>query len=227
MANILIAEDQHIVRQGLKMMIEQDENLRVVAEASNGEEVLHMYQHHPVDLVLMDIRMPIMTGLEATQRLKEIDPNAKILVLTTFNDDDYALQALKVGACGYLLKDADPQRLIDAIHSALKGGMILHDNVAAKVVPRLLEENTTVDNDSTKSDFTGASENKMHETLTPREVAIMRLVAEGKTNQEISSELYLSVGTVKNHISHILNKLELRDRTQLAIYALRHELDGQ
>lgn len=209
MWNILLVEDQHIVRQGLKMMIEIDDDFQVVAEASNGEEALAQLHKHIIDMVVMDIRMPIMNGLEATRKIKGINPQMKILILTTFNDDEYALQALKDGANGFMLKDAEPAKLIEAIRSCLNGGLTIHDNVAAKVVPRLLQTpNIQV------SEI----------PLSPRELAVTKLVGEGKTNKEIADELYLSIGTVKNHITQVLNKLELRDRTQLAIYAVRHHL---
>lgn len=212
MYDILLVEDQHLVRQGLKMMIEQDPTLRVIAEAGDGKEALQLFSHYPIDITLMDIRMSVMSGLEALRQIKILHPEAKVLVLTTFNDDEYALEALKLGACGYLLKDAEPQKLIDSIHSALQGGLILHDHVAAKVMPRLLTKVEMED------------ENKALPPLTPRERAIIRLVGEGKSNKEIAEELYLSVGTVKNQLSRILQKLDLRDRTQLAIYAIKNDL---
>ena len=179
------------------MIIEQDPRLKVVAEAGNGEEAVRQFENHLIDITLMDIRMPVLSGLEAIRRIRSRRPDAKILVLTTFNDDEYALKALELGACGYLLKDAEPRKLIDAIHSALRGGMILHDTVAAKVMPRLL---TRPKAETRTQDL----------PLTPRERTIVRLVGEGLSNREISDELGLSVGTVKNHISQILQKLELR-----------------
>lgn len=209
MIRILLAEDQALVRQGLKMMIEQDEQLKIVAEAANGLEAVQQIETRLIDLVLMDIRMPGMNGLEATKIIKKRWPHIKILMLTTFNDDEYAVQALKDGASGFLLKTAERQKLIDAIYSCMNGGMTIHEEVAAKVVPRLLEH--------TKRE-------PVTIPLTPRELAITQLVGEGKTNKEIAETLHLSVGTVKNHITQILQKLELRDRTQLAIYAIKHDL---
>jgi len=206
---ILLAEDQALVRQGVKMMIEQDEQLKVVAEAATGLEAIQQLEAHLIDLVLMDIRMPGMNGLEATKIIKKRWQHIKILMLTTFNDDEYAVQALKDGASGFLLKTAERQKLIDAIYSCMNGGMTIHEEVAAKVVPRLLER--------TKRE-------PVTVPLTPRELAIAQLVGEGKTNKEIAETLHLSVGTVKNHITQILQKLELRDRTQLAIYAIKHDL---
>jgi DNA-binding NarL/FixJ family response regulator len=207
--HILLVEDQALVRQGLKMMIEQDEQLKVVAEAENGLEALEKMEKHMIDLVIMDIRMPVMNGLEATRKIKERWANVKVLILTTFNDYEYAVQALKDGANGFLLKTAEQQRLIQAIYSCLRGGLAIHEEVAAKMVPRLLEKSKQI---------------QAEIPLTPRELAITKLVGEGKTNKEIAAALHLSVGTVKNHITQILQKLELRDRTQLAIYAIKHDI---
>ncbi|ALF10358.1 response regulator transcription factor [Parageobacillus thermoglucosidasius] len=209
MFNILLVEDQALVRQGLKMMIEQDPQLKVVAEAENGLEALHEMEQHIIDLVIMDIRMPVMNGLEATRKIKERWPDVKILILTTFNDDEYAVQALKDGANGFLLKTAEQQKLIQAIYSCMKGGMTIHEDVAAKMVPKLLQKSKQV---------------RVDIPLSPRELMIAKLVGEGKTNKEIAAELHLSIGTVKNHITQILQKLQLRDRTQLAIYAIKHDI---
>jgi DNA-binding NarL/FixJ family response regulator len=206
---ILLVEDQAIVRQGLKMMIEQDDQLKVVAEATNGLEALEKMEKHIIDLVLMDIRMPVMNGVEATKKIKARWADVKILILTTFNDDEYAMQTLKDGASGFLLKTADSKKLIEAIHSCMKGGMTIHEEVAAKIVPKLLEK---------------PQKDPFPIPLTPRELAIAKLVGEGKTNKEIAAELLLSLGTVKNYITQILQKLDLRDRTQLAIYAVKHDI---
>lgn len=209
MWRVLLVEDQLIVRQGLKMILEQDENIKVTHEASNGKEAVEIVRTSPIDIIMMDIRMPEMNGIEATQIIRKEFPHIKILMLTTFNDEEYAYEALREGASAFLLKTAAPEKLIEAVHSAMKGGLTLHDEVAAKVMPRLLEraEKPTIDVE-----------------LTERELMITKLVGEGKTNKEIAAELYLSVGTVKNHISTILQKVGLRDRTQLAIYAVKHKL---
>ncbi|MFD1780564.1 response regulator [Fredinandcohnia salidurans] len=208
MWNVLIVEDQSIVRQGLKLMLEQDGKIRVMAEAENGEEAIKKMEAHVIDVVLMDIRMPVMNGLEATRKIKERWPNVKILILTTFNDDEYAIQALKYGANAFLLKTSDQNTLIHAVYSCFQGGLTIHEEVAAKVMPRLLHK----------------VEKKLELPLSTRELDITRLVGEGKTNKEIAGELYLSVGTVKNHITQVLHKLELRDRTQLAIFAVKNDI---
>ena len=208
--NILLAEDQALVRQGIKMMIEQHPSFRVVAEVANGKEAVDAYEKHLVDLVLMDIRMPVMTGIEATKVIRQRDPKAKVLILTTFADDEYAMEALKLGALGYLLKDADAASLLSSIESCLNGGISIDASVAGKVVPRLINRSTQE-----------LSCTEMVE-LTSRERSILQLVGEGKNNQEIAEALHLSIGTVKNHVTVILQKLGLRDRTQLAIFAIRN-----
>ncbi|MCM3611571.1 response regulator transcription factor [Planococcus sp. MERTA32b] len=209
MIRVLLAEDQAMVRQGLKMMIETDKEIQVTAEAVNGKEAVELCGNHTFDLVIMDIRMPVMDGLEATRIILSRRPETKVLILTTFNDDEYALEALKSGSRGYLLKDADTSELIRSIRSCLEGGLVLEDQVAANILPKLMNHNAPEEVD---------------ESLTPRELDIICRIGEGRSNREISEELALSVGTVKNHISIILDKLELRDRTQIAIYAIRHGL---
>ncbi|KIL45533.1 response regulator transcription factor [Jeotgalibacillus campisalis] len=210
--NILLVEDQAIVRQGLKIILEQDPSIRVAHEAENGRKAIEILQNHIVDVILMDIRMPVMNGIEATREIKKQWPAIKVLILTTFNDEEYAMQALKEGANGFLLKTSESAKLLDAIYSCMNGGLTIHDEVAAKVMPRLLQR-TKKENPS-----------KATHPFSSRELAIIKLVGEGQTNREIAEKLYLSVGTVKNHLTLILQKLDLRDRTQLAIYAVRNEL---
>lgn len=211
MFHVMLVEDQEIVRQGLRMILEQDEQIRVSCEASNGFEAMEKMSAHRVDIVFMDIRMPDMNGIEATRKIKEQWPDVPVLILTTFNDDEYALEALNEGASGFLLKTSDGKKLIEAVYSVMKGGLVLHDEVTAKVMPRLLKQ-------SKKTSAAASIE------LTERERAIIQKVGQGKTNKEIAAELYLSIGTIKNHISVILQKTDLRDRTQLAIYAVTHDI---
>lgn len=210
MINILIAEDQTLVRQGLKMMLETDEEVSVTAEAENGREAIDFCIHSRFDLILLDIRMPIMNGLEAGKIIRERWPETPILMLTTFNDEEYALEAFKNKANGYLLKDGNASELIKSVKSIVKGGLAIEDQVAAKVLPTLLENHT--------------KPSTIDLGLTSREIEIIKAIGEGKNNQEIAETLFLSVGTVKNHISTVLTKLSLRDRTQIAIYAVRHHL---
>lgn len=210
MWRVLLVEDQAIVRQGLKVILEQDENINVSHEAENGEEAIAILEKHMIDFIMMDVRMPIMNGIEATRKIKRQWPNIKILILTTFNDDEYTVEALREGANGFLLKTSESKQLIAAVYSCMKGGMTIHDEVAAKVMPRLLHR--------------AKSEPAEDVPLLPRELAITKLVGEGRTNKEIAKELHLSIGTVKNHVTQILQKTGLRDRTQLAIYAVKHDI---
>lgn len=211
MKKILIAEDQAMVRQGLKMMIEIDESLKVTGEAENGQEAVDLCEQGDFDLVLLDIRMPIMNGLEASKIIRAKHPEMKLLILTTFNDEDYAMEALKNKVNGYLLKDGNSEELLNAIHHCLEGGLIIEGQVAAKVMPSLIQESD--------------SSLQLDVSLTEREKSILTEIARGRNNQEIAQTLFLSVGTVKNHITVILDKLDLRDRTQLAIYAIKHGMD--
>lgn len=210
MIKVLLAEDQVMVRQGLKAMIETDPDIRVTGEAGNGREAIELCEKQSFDLIVLDIRMPVMDGIKAARRIRARWPEVKLLMLTTFDDEDYVMDSLKLGVNGYMLKTGDTESLIRSIKSAVAGGLSLEDQVAAKVMPRLLRQ---------QEDELGPDP-----SLTPRERAILKAIGEGRSNSEIAELLHLSVGTVKNHISHLLDKLELRDRTQLAIYAIRRHL---
>ncbi|KGR78486.1 response regulator transcription factor [Ureibacillus manganicus] len=210
--HILLVEDQAIVRNGLKMIIEQDKEYQIVAEASNGFEALEILEKVHIDLILMDVRMPKMNGIEATKKIKARFPSMKILILTTFDDEEYAYQTLKDGAMGFILKSSDPKKLLQSIRSVREGGLVIQEDVAAKLMPKLLQHQLKPQIDEQLIN------------LSERELEIVKLVGEGKTNKEIATLLFLSVGTVKNHITHILQELELRDRTQIAIYAIKNGL---
>lgn len=210
MIRILLAEDQVMVRQGLKAMLETDPDIRVTGEASNGQEAVALCEDHQFDVAVLDIRMPEMDGIEAAKHIRARCPEVKLLMLTTFDDQDYVMNSLKIGVSGYLLKNGDTSALIRSVKSAFAGGLSLEDQIAAKVVPALLSKQE-------KGEPPDPS-------LTPRERAILSCIGEGLSNREIAERLALSIGTVKNHTSQILDKLQLRDRTQLAIYAIRHHL---
>jgi len=210
MWRVLIVDDQSIVRQGLKVMLEQDEQIKVAAEAENGKEAIKRLEENKlIDLILMDVRMLEMNGMEATRIIKKRWAHIKILILTTFNDEQYAVETLKDGASGFILKSADSERLIRAVYSTMEGSLPIQEEVAAKVIPNLLKRKPP---------------GEVPENLTEREIEIIERVGEGKTNKEIAEELFLSIGTVKNHITIILQKLDLRDRTQLAIFAVKHNI---
>lgn len=206
MIKVLIVDDQSLIREGLTMMLSLYSEISVVGEAFNGEEAIEVLNEKEVDLILMDIRMPRMDGVEATKIIKERYPQIKVLILTTFNEDEYIIQGLKNGADGYLLKDISSEELVKAIQTVYEGNMLLQPDVARKML-RSMEESTPKKNielDDLKE-------------LTRREREIALLIGEGKSNKEIAETLFITEGTVKNHITKILDKLELRDRTQLAL----------
>lgn len=206
MIRVLVADDQSLIREGLRMMLGLYDNIFLVGEATNGKEALQVLEQSQVDLVLMDIRMPIMDGVEATKRIKEKYPNTKVLILTTFKEDEYIFEGLKNGADGYILKDISSEELVKAIETVYKGNVLLQPEIAKKILGAIKE----ISPKKEKEDI--------RKNLTKREYEIALLVGEGKTNKEISEILYISEGTVKNHLTNILDKLDLKDRTQLALY---------
>ena len=210
MIKVLIVDDQKLIREGLNMMLSLYDDIEAIGEATNGEEAIQKVEETDVDVILMDIRMPVMDGVVATGKIKEKYPHIKILVLTTFNEDEYIFQGLKNGADGYVLKDVSSEELVNDIKAIYQGHILLQQEVAAKVIGTF---------NSKKIEKKGKSNKEnIFEQLTFREKEIAQLIAEGKSNKEISKTLYITEGTVKNHITKILDKLELRDRTQLALF---------
>lgn len=205
MIKVLIVDDQSLIREGLNMMLSLYDNISLVGEAINGVEAIEMVDKLEIDLILMDIRMPIMGGVEATKIIKERFPHIKVLILTTFNEDEYIFEGLKNGADGYLLKDISSDELVKAIETVFSGNMLLQPDVAKNLIKSMNKEKVTPSNESLKE-------------LTRKEIEIALLIGEGKSNKEVANQLFITEGTVKNHITKILDKLELRDRTQLAIY---------
>lgn len=210
---VLVADDQRLLREGIASLLEVQEGIAIVGQAASGREAVELALATRPDVVLMDVRMPEMDGIEATSELRRQLPACRVLMLTTFDDDEYILEALKVGATGYLLKDIPSEDLAQAIQAAHKGIYQLDPAVAAKVVASLAGAPNTAGRNIASPDRL-ASDN-----LTDREVEVLRLVAQGVTNKEIARTLNISEGTVKNHISSILSRLGLRDRTQAALYA--------
>ena len=204
MIKVLIVDDQALIREGLNMMLSLYDEIKIVHEANNGKEAIEILGEKDVDVILMDIRMPIMNGVEATKIIKEKYPHIKILILTTFNEDEYIFEGLNNGADGYLLKDIGSKELVNNIKAVYKGDMLFHGEVA-KTIASVIKSNKDVGNKTNLKE------------LTPREMEIGKLISQGKNNKEISEILYITEGTVKNHITNILAKLELRDRTQLAL----------
>ncbi|MBU5425824.1 response regulator transcription factor [Tissierella pigra] len=207
MIRVLIVDDQSLIREGLRMMLGIYDNIFVVDEAINGKEAIEALKYKEVDLILMDIRMPIMNGVEATKIIKENYPDIKILILTTFNEDEYIFEGLKNGADGYLLKDISSQELVGSIETVYKGNVLLQPDVAKRILGSI-GNNRTIQNNRNEDIF---------KDLTKKEYEISLLIGEGKSNKEIAKTLYIAEGTVKNHITKILDKLDLRDRTQLAL----------
>lgn len=205
---VLIADDHPVVRQGLRTFLELQEDMEIVGEACDGEEAVERAQQLLPDVVLMDLVMPGVDGIEATRRIRSLSPSTKVIALTSFADDDKVFPSVKAGAAGYLLKDVRPQDLADAIRTVHRGEALLHPAVAAKLM----------------QEFAEGKPRAPGEGLTERELDVLRLVARGMSNKEIAGALVLSEKTVKTHVSNILQKLHLADRTQAALYAVRQGL---
>jgi DNA-binding NarL/FixJ family response regulator len=220
---VLIVDDQRLMRDGLRVLLELQEGIAIVGEGGNGVEALAQVAATRPDVVLMDVRMPQMDGVEATRALRERGDRPRILVLTTFDDDQYVFDALKAGAAGYVLKDLPAADLAAAIRTVHGGGVHLDPAVASKVVAefsRLHAAPAAAAPVVTPAAQPGAAQLVGPvEELTPREREVLRLLATGASNREIGEQLFISEGTVKNHISNILGRLGLRDRTQAAIWA--------
>ncbi|MEH2119993.1 response regulator transcription factor [Nostoc sp.] len=209
MIKVLLVDDQGLIRQGLRVLLELEPDLEIVGEAENGEQAINLVAKFQPDVVLLDIRMPIMDGVAATREIQKRFVKTKILVLTTFDDDEYVSAALQNGAMGYLLKDTPSEELAVAIRAVYKGYTQLGPGIVKKLLTQF--SNTTPTQSS-------AVPSSLAE-LTPREKEVLRLIATGASNREIAQQLYISEGTVKNHVTNILNRLNLRDRTQAAIWA--------
>ncbi len=206
---VLLVDDQSLIRQGLRALLELEPDLEIVGEGENGQEAINLIAEFQPDVVLLDIRMPIMDGVAATREIQKLFPKTKILVLTTFDDNEYVSAALQSGAMGYLLKDTPSEELAVAIRAVYKGYTQLGPGIVKKLLTQFSQPVPT----QSPPVPSGLTE------LTPREKEVLRLIATGASNREIAQELYISEGTVKNHVTNILNRLNLRDRTQAAIWA--------
>jgi DNA-binding NarL/FixJ family response regulator len=207
---VLVADDQRLVREGLCVLLALTPDIRVVGEAANGAEAAKRAQNLRPDVVLMDVQMPEMDGVAATRRIQEICPEVKVIILTTFDDDEYVFEGLRAGAAGYLLKDVPSEQLAEAIRAAARGEVFIQPSVTRKVVAEFarMAEREHV-----------RHEQPLIEPLSARELEVLALLAEGLSNQEIAERLVIAPGTVKNHISNILSKLNARDRTQAVLRA--------
>ncbi len=206
---ILIADDQSLIRDGLKTVLSLEQDLEVVGTARNGVEACRMSEVLQPDILLLDIRMPEMNGVECTGIIKQRCPQAKVIILTTFNDDEYIIEALANGASGYVLKDIEVEKLIEAIHDAVEGKLVMRSDVAdrlARGLSRISVKKHEEENNCCNLDLSG------------REMDIARMMVQGFTNRQISSALYMSEGTVRNYISSIYSKIGIGDRTQAVLY---------
>jgi DNA-binding NarL/FixJ family response regulator len=207
---VLLVDDQALFREGLETLLSVHNDIQVVGQASNGREAVDVAaQVHP-NVVLMDVRMPVLDGVRATRLLQETLPECRVIVLTTFDDDEYVFDALRAGAAGYLLKDVASARLVEAIRATARGESILEPSVAAKVIAEFTRVSSLVPS---------AQMEQLVEPLSERELEILALIARGASNREIADQLFIAEGTVKNHVTHILGKLGVRDRTQAALKA--------
>jgi DNA-binding NarL/FixJ family response regulator len=207
---VLLADDQALFREGLETLLSIHKDIQVVGQAVNGQEAVDIALKLRPDVILMDMQMPILNGIGATRRLKQSQPDCRVIMLTTFNDNETIFDALRAGAVGYLLKDVGSAQLAESIRATVRGESILDPSVAAKVVQEF----------SRVSSLVGATSSEvLPEPLSEREIELLSLIASGRSNKEIGETLFITEGTVKNHITHILGKLGVRDRTQAAIKA--------
>lgn len=206
--SVFIVDDHPVVRQGLRTFLSTLEDIEVVGDSEGAETALTAIAQAPPDVVLMDLVMPGIDGVEATRRVREISPSTKVIVLTSFADDEKVFPAIKAGAAGYLLKDVEPADLAEAIRTVHSGEALLHPKVAAKLM----------------QDYADQQRRAPGGDLTQRELEVLRLIARGMSNREIAKELVVAEKTVKTHVSNILAKLHLADRTQAALYAVRRGL---
>lgn len=217
---VIIADDQELLRESLKIVLSMDPEIDITATCSNGREVLEILHHQTADIILMDIRMPEMDGVSCTRMVKQHHPDTKVIILTTFDDDDFVFSALKYGASGYLLKGATPEELAKAIKTVHSGGALINPDIAMKVCSMISQMDLPQQSQGyIKVDADGIGE------ISRAEWRVVSLVSQGMSNKEISQTLFLSEGTIRNYLSSILSKLHLRDRTQLAIWAVQSGYD--
>jgi NarL family two-component system response regulator LiaR len=209
---VIICDDQAIVREGLELLLKLEKDMEVVGLAQDGAEALDLVAETRPDLVLMDLKMPGMNGVEATRKIRALHPDTKILVLTTFDDDEWVFDAIRAGASGYLLKDTPREKVVEAVRGTLAGKSFVDPLVAGKILDQVASRQEQ-------------PQTLISDKLSRREIDVLRLVARGFSNSDIAASLHLSEGTVRNHVSSIFNKLDISDRAQAAIIAIRHGLD--
>ena len=208
---IILCDDQAVIRDGLELLLNLEKDFEVIGLAQDGAEAVELIAQKKPDLVLMDLNMPIMNGIEATREIHAKFPDVKILVLTTYDDDEWVFDAVRAGASGYLLKDTPRQKIVEAIRGTMAGKSFLDPAVAGKLMNQVASNQTQ-------------PTSILADKLTERELDVLRLIAKGINNGEIAAQLHLSEGTVRNHVSAILDKLGVSDRTQAAVIAIQHGL---
>jgi len=212
MLRILIADDHSVVRTGLKILLDSQEDMEVVAEAGDGEEAVRLTQQHLPDVVVMDIRMPGLSGIEACQRIKETAEGVAIIILTSYAEDDLLSSAIDAGASGYVLKRIGNNDLVKAIRSVGAGDGVLDPALTAGVFNKVREANK-------------AKSASFFSDLTQQELSVLALLAQGLSNRQIAAKLYLGEGTVRNYVSNILSKIDVKNRAEAAIYAVKHNIE--
>ncbi|MFZ4655463.1 MAG: response regulator [Caldilineaceae bacterium] len=212
MIRVLICDDQAIARHGLQMILSTAPDLHIIGQAQDGQEAVDLVAQHQPDLVLMDLKMPKMNGVQATRLIRQRFPAVQVLVLTTYDADEWVFDAVRAGANGYLLKDTPPQQLLAAIRNTVEGKTPVDPSVAGKLFSNFAKQPTP------------PTTTKLVEALSDREIEVLRLMAEGLTNAEIGAQIHLSEGTIRNYISTILDKLQVKDRTQAVVTAIRYGL---
>ena len=233
-ARLLIADDHALAREGMRSMLANEPDLQIVGEAKDGEEALNLCRRFRPELILMDVRMPKMDGLEATRAIKEVSPQTAILMVSTYESQEYLVEAIKAGAAGYVLKEATKGQLLSTLRGVLDGETPLNEELAMQVLRKFVEQPPLnegyADVPPTTSSTSGrAIEERAGpsplEVLSPRELAVLRLIARGRTNRQIAYDLLVSVSTVKKHVHQIITKLGVSDRTQAAISAIHLDLE--
>jgi DNA-binding NarL/FixJ family response regulator len=215
MIRVVVADDQELVRAGFRLLLERVDDVEVVAEAEDGEQAVSLVRHHRPDVALLDIRMPRRDGLSATRQVVDDVPTTKVIILTTFDTDDYVRDALHAGASGFLLKSSPPERLVTAIRTVAAGEALLDPAVTRRVIEGFTRQPLS------------AGPGPQLERLTERELDVLRQVARGLSNAEIAGELFITEATVKTHVARLLAKLDLRDRVQAVVYAYENGVAGR
>lgn len=216
--NILIADDHMLLRTGIRNVLEFESDLTVVGEAVDGEEAVDMALQLTPDIILLDINMPKLNGLEVTKKLRSENSNVKVIILTMHDDDNYVIEVIKSGASGYLLKDIEPSMLIKAIHTVYEGESFIYPTLAKKLFGEINRR------EERQRETGTMAERRKEERLTYREIEVLELICQGLSNNEIAQKLFLSEKTVKNHLTNIFRKINVTDRTQAVLYAIKHRI---